>query len=31
MVRANFFIGSIRERMVCVHQASRNLPAHAGD
>ena len=28
---ATFFIGLILERMVRVHQASRNLPAQAGE
>jgi hypothetical protein len=28
--RAIFFMGSVRERMVCRHHSSRNLPAHVG-
>ena len=30
-VRANFFTGSMRERIARLHQASRNFAAHAGD
>src|ERR1041385_298726 len=29
--RAIFFMGSIRERMVCRHHSSRNLPAQEGE
>ena len=30
-MRAIFFIGSIRERMVCRHHSSRNFPAQVGE
>ena len=30
-IRAIFFMGSMRERRVAVHQASRNLPAQVAD
>jgi len=31
MVRANFFTGSIHERIARLHQALRNLAAQAGE
>jgi hypothetical protein len=30
-MRATFFMGSIWDRRVCVHQRSRNRPAQVGD
>jgi hypothetical protein len=30
-VRAIFFIGSMRDRMVWLHQKSRNIPAQVGE
>ena len=31
LARAMFFMGSMRERITCRHQSSRNFPAHAGE